>query len=148
MTSQHLIHFSITGKAMHVQIFHLPLLEWTLFCGNVSNPMIQSHYHQSIASSLHMIKHWICASEVSLTETNSKAVGNWASDVEGEWNCSHIHCCIKGKWRSVERDLVIQHVSHYYDSVMNIIINVKLQSKLYHNFLLTYFALFCLFFTF
>lgn len=147
MTSQHLIHFSITGKAMNVQIFHLPLLEWTLFCGNVSNPMIQSHYHQSIASSLHMIKHWICASEVSLTETNSKAVGNWASDVEGEWNCSHIHCCIKGKM-AISRERLGDTTCESLLWLSNEYHNVKLQSKLYHNFLLTYFALFCLFFTF
>lgn len=46
--------------------------------------MIQSHYHQSNGPWLHMIKHWICASEVSLPETKSKGVKNEATDVEGE----------------------------------------------------------------
>lgn len=46
--------------------------------------MIQSHYHQSNGPWLHMIKHRICASEVSLPETKSKGVKNEAIDVEGE----------------------------------------------------------------
>lgn len=69
---------------MNAQISQLPILDRIAFYKNVSNPMIQSHYHQSNGPWLHMIKHWICASEVLLTETKSKAVENGATDAEGE----------------------------------------------------------------
>ena len=77
-----------------MQILHQPILSVT--CGveecvraASSNPII-------INRRLHTIKHGIRVPEVSPSETESKAAGNGATDVGGEWNCSHMHGGIKG----------------------------------------------------
>lgn len=75
---------------MSAQIFQRRLFEPAAFCGNETNPAIQSHYHQSGGPWLHAIKRRICASEVSPPEIKSRRVESEATDVEGERKKSNI----------------------------------------------------------
>lgn len=87
--------------------------------------MIQSHYHQRNGP-------WAAydhTSEVLPTETKTKAAENVATDVEGEWNCSHIHSRTKGSIQKAinrERETGWYNMScHSNYSVMDKIIDVK-----------------------
>lgn len=87
--------------------------------------MIQSHYLQSSGRWLRMIKHWICASEVSLTETKSKGVENEAIDVEGEWDRSHIGSCEKGRRMQRNKQRMTCHATRTQSvTTLNLKLNV------------------------
>lgn len=95
-TSQHLINRSIKGEQRmqrryysHRSLNELHSVE--TFQIPPSNPIIAT----VTAPGCIVIKHRVCASEVSPTETKSRGVENGASDVEGEWNCSRVPSFVK-----------------------------------------------------